>query len=59
MTMKAYMGYDENSGAGEAALLIFANSAREAKPGWGRVNNLLHAWSNMIYWPILGRLTGA
>lgn len=29
--MKAYMAYDRNLGSGEGAMLVFANTAKEAK----------------------------
>jgi len=36
-----------------------ARARGEAKPGWGDIDNLGHTWANMIFWPIVGFLTGA
>ena len=36
-----------------------ARARDEAQPGWGKVDVLGHLWSNMIYWPLLGFLSGA
>ena len=36
-----------------------ARARGEAKPGWGEIDVLGHLWVNMIYWPLLGYITGA
>ena len=36
-----------------------ARALDEARPEWGQLDILLHAWGNMIFWPILGFLTGS
>ncbi len=36
-----------------------ARARDEARPEWGHLDVLLHAWGNMIFWPILGFLTGS
>ena len=36
-----------------------ARARGEAQPGWGVIDVLGHLWANMIYWPVLGYLTGA
>jgi len=36
-----------------------ARARGEAKPGWGVIDVLGHLWANMLYWPVLGYLTGA
>ena len=36
-----------------------ARARGEAKPGWGQIDNLMHTWGNMIFWSVLGIVTGA
>ena len=40
--MKMYMGYDDERGSGDGAVLIFANNAREAKKlAWNEIDGWL------------------
>ncbi len=36
-----------------------ARARGEASTGWGEVDNLGHIWANMMFWPIIGLITGA
>lgn len=49
MTLHIYMGFDSKAGSTEGAILIFANTSKEArKVGWGTMKALLNtAWIDM------------